>query len=603
MQYLKDTKTNVVYNIYAFRSRPTHLNSTTQRMCILGNTYALTQDNSKDVNKEVDDDLKHIVWFCYRKNFDAIKLDSMSGELRTDSGWGCMIRVGQMMLYIFLNRLLNKEGSSEKRYAILRKYFKEHGKREVLQSDADKLEEILGNFENVQAESKEEHFVEGDSTPPTDADKKDEQGCDCDARNDESSGKLTIDKIVEQSERKECAEHEACENKSVEHKEEDFEPKIVQRIGSHDFSNMLFIDDQNSEPEEPASDEERSDAENILENKAAIDDVVQEEAQEQPSNKIAERTINAQPVDGDNTDNREQVLDTALEMPPTTIIAPNNEDASAKDETREQPAENIAQCDKLPIERIESTMTNADRKNTYDIFSLQNIVVKAHKFLDTVPGSWFRPTTFLIVIKKLIKRYFREVRVVNVIENTIMLGKIHKSVFGASAVAPTSVPDAIDELSTKKWSNKLLLSISTMLGLESMEPRYKYFLDTLMASKSFCGILGGRHQSAYYIIGNNDRGSYYYLDPHYVKDTVADFADPKVLDAEFFNKKLLEIEYSKLSTSVSLVFFLESCEDFEQLWAIMRHLEDYYKDDYFMSYMLNNDINEGEYAEDDIITF
>ena len=44
--------------------------------------------------------------------------------------------------------LLNKEKSAEKKYAILRKYFKEHAKKEIAEEEANKLEEILGNFES-----------------------------------------------------------------------------------------------------------------------------------------------------------------------------------------------------------------------------------------------------------------------------------------------------------------------------------------------------------------------------------------------------------------------------------------------------------------------
>lgn len=602
MQYLKDKRTNVVYNIYTFRTKPTHLNSTTQKVCILGNTHSFTKDNEKEVNQNVDDELKNIVWFCYRRNFEPIKLDSMAVELRTDSGWGCMIRVGQMMLFIFLNRLLNKEDSTEKRYAILRKYFKEHGRQMENKTGAEKLEEILGNFENMDEEDKQDHFVEESNENVGDAHENPSEIEETKRKEEveaQSSGRLTICQIVQHSEREKSRDGASIKNSmDLDQKEDDFVPlQITQRIGSHEFSNMLFTDDQTSEhnTDEHASEDEKSDEEHSEKEEKVPEK--QKAAQDEQS--IRETKVD----DGTNqiasqTNSNEEIRTGVLENEPNSQngIQPNN----IEELQQQPPTENLPIISR-PITR-RATLPSFDRKSKYDIFSLQNIVIKAQEYLDTVPGSWFRPTTFLMVVKKLIKKYFREVRVVNVIENTIMFGKIHKAVYGTNSEMPTTVPEIIDELSTKQWSNKLLLSISTMLGLESMEPRYKYFLDTLMATKSFCGILGGRHQSAYFIIGNNDRGSYYYLDPHYVKETVSDFSDPKVIENEFFTKKLLEIDYSKLSTSVSLVFFLEGCGDFKVFWEVLKHLEDYYKDDYFMSYMISSEINE-EFAEDDIIMF
>jgi cysteine protease ATG4 len=36
---------------------------------------------------------KRIIWFTYRSDFPCIK-----GEILSDTGWGCMIRAGQMLM-------------------------------------------------------------------------------------------------------------------------------------------------------------------------------------------------------------------------------------------------------------------------------------------------------------------------------------------------------------------------------------------------------------------------------------------------------------------------------------------------------------------------
>lgn len=610
MQYLKDTKTNVVYNLYTFRSKPNHLNSNTEKIRILGKEYCLTKDNEKEVNKEVEEELNSIVWFCYRKNFEPIHNQLNNQQLSTDSGWGCMIRVGQMMLYIVLNRMLNKEKSVEKKYAILRKYFKEHAKKELAEEEVNKLEEILGNFESLETDDKEIQFVE----EKTDANEVVEENNIAEVKEtsqlEEDLSSKHFNKLYNLSQVANGHKFNSLNAKdknigvAVDSKEEEFEPtNMTNRLDQLDFSAKLFIDDHNS-CDEVLLDDDKSDEEEL--NKHVEDDLKESHIIKDTNigNEQGYQKVDKIPEIEDILKAELIVTDLSIKSigeptVKTTVVADNKPENQDKDSFSNSSKKDISEKQICK----QSLGDTYDISNKFDLFSLQHIVLRAQEFLDTVPGSWFRPTTFLIVIRKLIKRYFKEVRVVNVIENTILLGKIYKSVFGSKNDMPTTVPEIVEELSNKTWNNRLLLSISTMLGLENMEPRYKYFLDTLIASKSFCGVLGGRHQSAYFIIGNNDRGSYYYLDPHYVKDTVIEFSDPKILEQEFFKKNLLEIDYSKLSTSVSLIFFLESCEDFKSLWNTLNHLEDYYKDDYFMSYMISNDINDAEYAEDDIITF
>lgn len=57
------------------------------------------------VNEWIDNHVSNIAWFTYRKGFHA----SFYENLRSDSGWGCMIRSGQMLLFTVLKRLLEKK--------------------------------------------------------------------------------------------------------------------------------------------------------------------------------------------------------------------------------------------------------------------------------------------------------------------------------------------------------------------------------------------------------------------------------------------------------------------------------------------------------------
>ncbi|XP_076454099.1 cysteine protease ATG4B-like isoform X2 [Babylonia areolata] len=58
-------------------------------VCILGRMYSTLHDM-----EELKDDIRSRIWCTYRKNFISI---GSSGQT-TDTGWGCMLRCGQMML-------------------------------------------------------------------------------------------------------------------------------------------------------------------------------------------------------------------------------------------------------------------------------------------------------------------------------------------------------------------------------------------------------------------------------------------------------------------------------------------------------------------------
>lgn len=63
---------------------------------MLGKCYQANPDNHSEVNKQIYEDFKIIPWMTYRSVFPEMSADD-GGKYISDTGWGCMVRVGQMM--------------------------------------------------------------------------------------------------------------------------------------------------------------------------------------------------------------------------------------------------------------------------------------------------------------------------------------------------------------------------------------------------------------------------------------------------------------------------------------------------------------------------
>ena len=251
----------------------------------------------------------------------------------------------------------------------------------------------------------------------------------------------------------------------------------------------------------------------------------------------------------------------------------------------------------------ETKIQKKKKKSTYDLFSLQNFVINASKNLNKKPGNWFRPTTFLFTLEKLTKS-FKNLKTITIIENVIILKNLLKSVFSENTLKSqnlSTIKKSLNFLKTQKWENKLILSISTLLGFNKVDRRYKFFLDRFLRVKSNFGVLGGFESSAYFIIGGDNCDNYFYLDPHYVKESrnFEKMKDFEILE-DFFQKSVFSIKFDKLSNSVSFVFFLEGCEDFREFWKAIEDLELFFGDDFFLSIMLEDFTSD---MEDEIISF
>lgn len=83
-------------------------------MILLGKIYRYNSEISlKELNDQLKRSFNSIIWFTYRRNFPILKPQKPNKDYISDTGWGCMIRAGQMMWAEVLKRFLKAKSHKE----------------------------------------------------------------------------------------------------------------------------------------------------------------------------------------------------------------------------------------------------------------------------------------------------------------------------------------------------------------------------------------------------------------------------------------------------------------------------------------------------------
>jgi cysteine protease ATG4 len=154
-------------------------------------------------------------------------------------------------------------------------------------------------------------------------------------------------------------------------------------------------------------------------------------------------------------------------------------------------------------------------------YSIQNIVPLAHKEFNIEMGSWFRSTSIMMCFDILNRKYSPKrsshIEMLVLRDSVFFIDKIYERIFKKK---PTEMNEQqmLADLYDKDWDCSLLLTLSTMIGLECPQKEFKVTFDFLLTLSHSVGILGGEGNKAYYIFGlDQGKDTYYYLDPHLVQ--------------------------------------------------------------------------------------
>lgn len=140
MSFLYQKFTNVRFKYNEWRSASPKLSPEQRVLNVLGTIFEVEKDGDfAKANRSLAWFLSQIPWFTYSKGIDQIVRSRDGAVLANDVGWGCVVRSGQMLLFIVILRLqfpehLGKvERAEEPGLELIRKYFRERSANEALE--------------------------------------------------------------------------------------------------------------------------------------------------------------------------------------------------------------------------------------------------------------------------------------------------------------------------------------------------------------------------------------------------------------------------------------------------------------------------------------
>ena len=210
-------------------------------------------------------------------------------------------------------------------------------------------------------------------------------------------------------------------------------------------------------------------------------------------------------------------------------------------------------------------------------FSIRNIVEVAEKEFGISKGQWFRSTSILMALDILNRQYnpvqTKNISILTMVDASIILSKIHSRLFNTQIeeLKKLSEQKIKQDIYTKPWTSSLMLNVAVMIGSNEPDLSFREFLDYLISSENFVGLLGGSGNRAFYIFGmaksapvtsHQSSTSYLYLDPHTIQP-VPSLENHSI--QSYYGAPFYSMVYRELNTSLAVCFHLKNGSELENL--------------------------------------
>ena len=114
------------------------------------------------------------------------------------------------------------------------------------------------------------------------------------------------------------------------------------------------------------------------------------------------------------------------------------------------------------------------------------------------------------------------------------------------------------------WRNSVLVIVCLRLGMKKVQPEFLNIIRQFFMQNLNVGILGGRPNEAYYLVGIQD-DYLIFLDPHNTQESIpADINQIKQKHMTYHESTAKKIHYSKLDPSLGFACLLRSTRDFQK---------------------------------------
>lgn len=166
-------------------------------------------------------------------------------------------------------------------------------------------------------------------------------------------------------------------------------------------------------------------------------------------------------------------------------------------------------------------------------FGIQKFVYETAK-IGTPIGKWTKLSTLSYTLKDMFKEYDLKV----VMSKSMMLTEEEMEI----------------------GNNPAIVLITCLLGMRQLDTNYLPFLRACLDHPNSLGIVSGKNDSAYYLVGYSE-SSFLYFDPHTTKKCV----DKSSRNETYFKLALKKIRQAKINPSVLISFYVKNQEEMIEL--------------------------------------
>jgi hypothetical protein len=220
--------------------------------------------------------------------------------------------------------------------------------------------------------------------------------------------------------------------------------------------------------------------------------------------------------------------------------------------------------------------------------NIESSIFSIHKFLEIEgeknPGEWFSPGEASNCIAKLLLRSSIPRLAVLVSFDSIIYSS---EIYAAGCDVPLEVSKTIckcggiDEIcqtcgkNAKKfrWVKSVLVFMPLMLGAKRLDPKFFRLLKFFLYLPYCVGIIGGKVNSALYIIGFHDE-SLIALDPHIVKTACRSAEELRRRINEFSTEEVAVVKMKDIGSSMSVGLYFKDEFEFCEFQQILREKEE-----------------------------